>query len=369
MNIKSKIGLMFIQVLRILVFLVCVFAFGQQRQNTLAFDNTYNVNIQVNDTLLRLQFDTGSATSIFNNEILNIINRDSLQLVSSQDFTDPFGNITNIDTFRGLGFSFLNLVEKQPTFIFNPFNYNQFLDCEINLNNGILGLNIFFESKELLSINHDNSEIGIVTQDDIELLNYTEIGADFRDNSIYIDTEIGGKYVELLFDTGYNDYILLNKRYRKLKKYKEVKNLTTMSASLFSISDSKEIILEGVEVELANIELKNNIITINPQNTVPVFGSEMIKKFNWIIDFKSEKVFLQKRKDDLSLSLNEKLKNKNVALAITGKLYIISSFQKEFKSGQVIMSVQDKIVTSENICAMQKLLNDNSSNWTALKIK
>lgn len=360
---------MFIKALRILVFLVCVFAFGQQRPNKLSFDNTYNVKIRVNDTLLKLQFDTGSATSIFNDEVLNIVNKDSLQLVSSQDFTDPFGNITNIDTFRGLNFSFLNLVDRYPTFIFNPFNYNQFLDCGMNINNGILGLNIFFESEELLSINNDSYEIGIVTKEDIELLNYTEIGADFRDNSIYIDTEIGGKYVELLFDTGYNDYILLNKRYRKLKKYKEVKNLTTMSASLFSISDSEEIILEGVDVKLANIELKDNIITINPQNTVPVFGSEMIKKFNWIIDFKDEKVFLQKRKDNLVVSLNEKLKNKNVALAITGKLYIISSFQKEFQSGQVIISVQDKIVTSENICAMQKLLNDNSANWTDLNIK
>ena len=143
-----------VKVLRILVFLVCVSTFGQQTSNTLFFDNNFNVEVEVNDTLLMLQFDTGSAINILNKEFLNSINKDSLQVVSSQDFTDPFGNITNIDTFRGLSFSFLSFVERYPTFIFNPYDYNKFLDCLVEKNNGILGLNIFFESKVFLICNN-----------------------------------------------------------------------------------------------------------------------------------------------------------------------------------------------------------------------
>lgn len=367
MRSRLKFELMCSTVLRMLVFLTCAVALGQQKIQS--FDKNYNVNVKVNNRMLTLTFDTGAGKSVLNSEVLKTINKETLQTVSKENFIDGFGNIKTIDVYKGLVFSILN-IDKFPAFIFNDLDIYKFLNCFENKNDGVLGLNFFMDnSNELLRIDHDKNEIEITDKEHLSLSDFSEVGADFRNNSIYIDAEIGGKYVELLFDTGYDGYVLLNKNYRKLRKYNEVEIFTNTSASLLAMSQTEEITLEGVGIEFGNIDLKNNLVTVNTDNTVPLLGAAVIKKFNWIIDFKNEKLYLQKRKGNFEVLLSDKLKKKNVVLAVMGKMYIISSFQKGFRSGGIITTVNDIPVSLENICDIQKLLNDNGSDWTELKIE
>ncbi len=367
---KSLINKFFLRTLRILIVTMCVAVFGQEQQNTQKIQSNYNLKIKVNDTLLTLQLDTGSAISILNEGIHNQKSDNLIKKMSTRKFTDALGNIVEKKIYNGLTFSFNETFNDNPNFIFQSLNLNTFLNCNNYTNDGILGLNFFLKHKPkpILIINHTSKRIGIAERKDINLKSYNKLSSDFRNNAIYIDIKVAGKKVEMIFDTGYNGYVLLIKKFRRLNNFNEVNLFENTSMGAFSLANNNEITFEGVPLELANVELPNTIVSVNKKGVVPLFGAKIIENFNWIIDFEKEEVYFQKRDDIKNNSISEKIKQNNVALAVNGKLLIVNSFQSDYKNGSIIDSVQNQKVTLDNICELQNLLNDNSQDWTTLKI-
>lgn len=101
-------------------------------------------------------------------------------------------------------------------------------------------------------------------------------------------------------------------------------------------------------------------------------GREFVRKFNWIIDFKNEKVFIEQINANIGenhLSINIIKKLKNLALVINDNLIVISSNYPNIKKGSVLKKINKETVTSSNICEFERLLLTNSESWDKLDIE
>lgn len=349
----------------------CALSFAQDEHLTVRFDNQYNIEINVGNSPTVLAFDTGSAVCVLNESIIDKLNIKQLTPVSKKDFNTGFGKISKVNVYNGVNFELLNSGRFYPEFIINNMDINKFLDCQKIENQGILGLKAmsFLNKNELLAIDNDSNELKVLKRDDRTLSDYHQLNSVFENESIYIDIAVAGKNKRLLFDTGYNGFLLLKRKYRKLKKYDEVEFYNEFSAGLFDTSRSEVTTFENVELVLNETIVSRAIVSVSPDIGLPLFGIEMIKQFNWIIDFEYKKVYCQKRDKDFTTALIKKLKHKNVALAIMGKLYIISTFQDGYEQGKIIESINNEKITSENICQFQDLLKEYASDWTNLSIE
>lgn len=101
-----------------------------------------------------------------------------------------------------------------------------------------------------------------------------------------------------------------------------------------------------------------------------VLNQQFIKKFNWIIDPKNQRVYC-KPIDINKLYVIYKIPKRNQLSGVSNiKIFINFSLDKisKYNLGDEITSVNNQKVTPENICDMQDLLN-KTEDWNTLNLE
>lgn len=95
-----------------------------------------------------------------------------------------------------------------------------------------------------------------------------------------------------------------------------------------------------------------------------LLGVGFMKNYNWILDYKKGNVYAKK----ISENHPEYLPNKSVIE--NNRLFYGETYQKGKKEwlGKEIIAVKQTNVTPENVCEMQKLLNE-TKDWDQLYIE
>ena len=244
-------------------------------------------------------------------------------------------------------------------------NCNNTVACD-----GIFGLDAFSSSEEPLLIDYQKGLISFINQ--LEIKNeYLLIESDFDYNSISIYCYINNQKEKFLFDSGADASILVKKTPEKAISVAKIQTLiSTFSKSAFFETASMhffqkdKINVGGITIEKPLI---TNISTINRN----ILGFNFIKNYNWIIDFKNEKLYTKKIKDFDFQSLKESLEKSQLkAVSFDDKLLIgyKNILVVKYNIGDEITSINNQKVTSENICAMQDLLN-KTEDWSTLKLE
>ncbi len=246
--------------------------------------------------------------------------------------------------------------------------------CSNNKNEytGIIGIDFFFNEKNLLQLDFSNNKICNIHEDELqEFLSknpYRLVKSLCKSNQIFIFIDIEGKEYKFKLDTGYTGNIIMP--YNDELRFKNDKKLE-LEGSLFqtisSHTSGSEILYEKMPVTFAsnNFESKVNVSTsIKAQNV----GIDFIKAFDWLIDYNNNKVYVKRNQNTISSTFNRKIMY--YAKVINEKLEIVvkEKSQIEFKLGDQIISVNGQKVTKENQCEMQDLLN-KTEDWSSLQIE
>jgi hypothetical protein len=98
-------------------------------------------------------------------------------------------------------------------------------------------------------------------------------------------------------------------------------------------------------------------------------GMKFIGKFNWLIDFKNKKIYIQKNKNLFESDANTDVNTYQVII-LDEKLIIGFKNSKSIKYNlnDEIISVNNEKITLSNRCEMQKLLN-TTLNWDEIEIE
>ncbi|MEW5677401.1 retropepsin-like aspartic protease [Flavobacterium enshiense] len=323
------------------------------------------VNGRIEGKNVSLLFDTGATKSVLFN--FDVIGRESIlkksnggifvKGASGRIFIRKY--VTDSIVFN----SFRSLY--QPLLLIdNDVNHN----CNKNYNyDGLLGIDAFFENDNLLLLDHEKGELKIVVEKNED---YMPIDCEFGKKSIYIKGEIGKEKKLFLFDTGADVSILINKVNDKFPVLEEVEMLVSTINNNRDFKVSKTIFYQLDLVNIGGLNIENPLISCVSTMNQNLVGYNFIKKYNWIIDFKNKKLYA-KGNSNLKSGLNEEALKAigSKAVEINGKLIIVykNISQKIYSVGDEIIMVNDKKVTPENICEIQKILNE--SNWETLSIE
>lgn len=349
------------------------------KNNRLSFElieNQMLVNNEINQKAVKLLFDTGAGPTVITDSTL--ITKESMENKIS------FGSVELIDGTK-FNSAFVQANQENEMFYFEkhlvaPFFTSNFSKkCKPDYNiKGIMGMNAMNKlRKELgelsLKFDFDTNTIVRLTADEIDeaIKNYIPINAKFvKRRLIEIELEINEKKDFYLFDTGNSafDIIINPKNLSGMNPTLELKGFIVKSLQ-GKVNESKSSIYKNTPIGLAN-EKEVATIFVNPLIKDNNIGLNFIKKFNWIVDYQNKKVYLKKRnykadeisskeyKQDYYVSVNDEDKLKIVLKKINKDKYAI---------GQEIISVNDTLINSENVCHYMNMLN--KENWNDFKIE
>lgn len=349
------------------------------KNNRLSFElieNQMLVNNEINQKAVKLLFDTGAGPTVITDSTL--ITKESMENKIS------FGS-ANLPDGTKLNNTFVQANQENEMFYFEkhlvvPFFTSNFSKkCKPDSNiKGIMGMTAMNKlRKDLgelsLKFDFDTNTIVRLTADEVDesIKNYISINAKFiKRRYIEIELEINGKKDFYLFDTGNSafDIITNAKNLSGMNPTIELKGLILQTIK-GEVSESKSSIYKNTPIDLAN-EKEVATIFVNPLIKDNNIGLNFIKKFNWIVDYQNKKVYFKKRnykadeisskeyKQDYYVIVNDEDKLKVVLKKINKDKYAI---------GQEIISVNDTLINSENVCHYMNMLN--KENWNDLKIE
>lgn len=325
----------------------------------------------------RFVFDTGASGSLIT---------DTLVL---SDFyrkeKSSFGNIQDAqrNTINKVDFlvDFENgLMSASPKLIsYFQISDQQVFECSekssLAKSQGIVGMDFFTWNKgrSSLLLDFTNRKLVNLERDKQQSLmdeGFKKIKSTFSIlNQIYIHLNINNKEYKLTFDTGNNSTIFLpyseNENFTNLVPYEVIGN-TYFSLSGMS-ADKRTQFYPDVDVRTDDGNYKTSVQVTENLNIYNV-GLGFIQSFDWIIDFEDKEIYYRKNNTELSSHVPKI----NVGcLAMDGKLKIIllgGVYKDKYKLGDEITHVNQQKVTPENICEMQKLLNE-TKDWSTLHIE
>lgn len=347
-------------------------------QDFLKIDKEYVINVsdklnngrmvagRIEGKNVNLLFDTGASKSVLFN--FDVLGRESIlnKCRSGVFIKGPSGKlfvkkyITDSIVFN----SFRSLY--QPLLLVdNNINHN----CNKNYNyDGLLGIDAFYENDHLLLLDNEKGELKIVVEKNID---YIPIDCEFGKKSIYIRGKIGNKKYLFLFDTGADMSILINKANNEFPVLEEVEMLVSTINNNRNFKSTKTIFYELDYINVGGVKVENPLISCVPTMNKNLVGYNFIKNYNWIIDFKNKKLYAKKISS--SELKPDKINFENFNYKVVGvedKLIIVSKkvTEKKHSLGDEIISVNNEKITPENICDMQKKLNE-TNDWETLKIE
>lgn len=324
------------------------------------------INGAINGKNVSLLFDTGATKSVLFS--YDLLGRESFNENSRGNVfvKGPSGKqlLQKIITDSLCFNSFRSLY--QPILVIDAPNKNS---CDVASNHdGLLGLDAFSDSNDCLFIDNQKSELKLITgvKDD-----YQEVESVFSGKLIYLKCEINNRKELFLFDTGADFSVLIAKESDLSKSVESVETLVSTINENKIPQKSKTIFYKLNKISIGGIKFEDCIVANVSTIHRNIIGFNFIKNYNWIIDFKNEKLYAKKlvvSKTEGAIEGLQKISPK--AVAIDNKLTIVMKklSDKNVEVGSQIISVNNEKITPENICRMQKLLNE-TNDWETLKIE
>lgn len=345
------------------------------KQSFVIKNNLPLLDITINNQNRYFLFDTGANTSIITDSVF-------LNKIKSETNFKKSNSLTNASGFTVDSYKIV--VEKITSPVFDSKNiilsyfklgknsYNSKTCKNNNINEiiseaGIIGLNNFINSDKTIYLNFDNNSIEILNEN-CDKKGFNEISVIFNklNKKIIIPIILNNKKIDFLFDTGNNSGLLI--------KDSELKNLNAdyegemILGNFNGYSVQKIKTFKNMAITNFPINIQNQDITsFNPFLT-NTMGMKFISKFNWLLDFKNQKIYVQKNQNLFEKNSNNI--NSIQSIVIENKLLIgfKSTSIIKFKINDEIISINNTPITSENICEMQNLLN-STKNWDQLNIE
>ena len=232
---------------------------------------------------------------------------------------------------------------------------------------GILGS--FFDWEASLELNYEEGYVKFT--DEKPNLDYIELPCKFTySGKFYIELAVNGVRDQFLFDTGNKTTIILNSKLYHILPAKE-----------YTIRNIAQTVAGPVQVELdihrANFKMSDQLefefpVAIDHSSKRSILNDSFIKKFNWIIDPKNEKVYC-KPIDKTWLTSKKTLRTKvdKILCSESNKRLLISYINFETSAYNIndqITAVNNTSVTTDNICEIQSLINQ-TADWNTLNLE
>jgi len=322
--------------------------------------------VLINDSETSLLFDTGSDSPFLYDD--GVLNNNRPEKISK------FGKVNNLGNelkFYRAPLRFDNELFKSnnTVFIIIP-NFYAIDECsKREVTGGFYGK--YFKDK-ILNINFEQEKLFVLNSP--KNTRYIEIESKFFGlTQIQIKLNVNGRSEWFHFDTGNVLYpIILDQKSEIIRNLKHDFKVKSNRLSLIE-KPNNTYFYQNNEINLGTEKVDSYMVSNDgfeeyEYNNV---GIQFIKNYNWIIDYKNEKVYYNSFKDS-DLNIIEAPKNNlNKCAVEDGELIIIQTlYQTEsqiFKLGDQIVSVNDIPITSKNICSYSKLLNN--SDWNTLTIE
>jgi hypothetical protein len=232
--------------------------------------------------------------------------------------------------------------------------------CDSSFVAGHIGYDVFRRSGQIYKLDFDTGNLCCLTSVEIDqqTKNYHEIDAVFRSDGIYIPIMLRWKTYELKFDTGYSGTIAMTAKDAARFVKEPCKKYQTDNGN-FAVYPNKWITING--------NYYNSSVTVFDRGTSKI-GLGFLKGFNWIIDFRSRKLYLQK--NGISLDAQNSFPP-DYRVAVIGKqlkIALKSTTANAYQIGDLIAKVNNVAVTAENLCEMAALLSSRA-NWESHQLQ
>lgn len=340
-------------------------------QNFTLENNKLHIPVLINNESGIFLFDTGAQSSVLldsiylqkinkNNELkkgTKIVGANGVS-IQSYNFVSSTAN-SGFFTSKNKIFRYIKILNQKTKY------------CnEVHSNNiGIIGIDFIENSEFPVLLDFENNKIEVLNND-FTFENYTKSKAKIKrlGSKIILPLLINNKKVDFLFDTGNNAGLLIKNKDLKSTKEPNVE-LNTLIATVNGLSLQKLKSYYNADIIFNETEKINCKISVFDNLHINTLGIKFIKKFNWIFDFKNNVIYFKKINSNENNDI-ETIPYKIQSIAINSKLFIgakLSTDKSNFNINDEIISVNDKIITPENVCEFQNLLN-STANWEELKI-
>lgn len=328
------------------------------------------LHTQINNKDVLMLFDTGATMSvIFDSTAVD--NFDKIKFGSLGTITGADHKTTDLKTFTA---SFKNELFESDNKVFAYLKKN-ILKCQKeNKYKGVIGLDVFFKDNNSLYLNFSNNSICNITENEKIIKSnegFYKIKSKCTSNKIFIYITIEGIDYEFKLDTGFSGTFSIPYNIGiNFEKYNSLSFEGELFSSATSITKGEERFYEKVPVKLGGFNIESKILvstTLKNQNA----GISFIKGFDWIIDYKNNDIFI--RKNNIKIESENNMNAFQYMTSIdedTNKI-IVKAKQKslsQFNLNDEIISVNNEVITNENICEIQNLLN-RTPDWSTLKIE
>lgn len=322
-------------------------------------------NVDINGINHNLFFDTGAGITLINNPKFTLSENRIIR--QKQIFGFDKKTVSTSTTYS---------VDSIKTNIFTTKNKYLYLskienskNCSKEKYDGIFGF-FFSEIQNEIELNYQIGFIKILEKE-IDKTGYIPLDAKFNSTSGKFDVKININGISdyFLFDTGNKTGILLNNEVYKILTEKITTFTMLNNAVNNTITKTKFDIYQSI-FKLSDDLIFNQYIGVDETSKRSILNQQFIKKFNWIIDRKNNKVYCKPIDTSKLNSVYKTPPKKELSNVINNKILIFFSLTDESKynTGDQIVSVNNQKVTPENICEMQELLN-KTQDWSTLNLE
>jgi hypothetical protein len=326
-------------------------------------NNQILISSNINDMKDSLMFDTGFSGDILRFTDKKITKCDTCIEVIN---TVPSGSNKTFVKFFKINVD-NNIFEWTNHFALELFNKP--IECSEQLH-PLLGVGAF-NKDYIISLNFDSNMLYIDSTIDTSVLsNYVEVKSLFNQVP-YIYITIDGKEYLFLFDTGCGYAFVMPQKDYDTKPddilYEGVvhKDLAGLHYGEFAIRSTNSIFLSE------KIKSESEYINFLPTVNMNITGIPFIKKYNWIINFRDKKLYVQQRHDHTNIQNDDKPPALYTTMIVEDKLVIVQrnkTSNPSYKLNDVIFSVNGEIITEENRCYYMELLNA-TADWSELNVE
>lgn len=364
----------------LLVFTFCSFIFVSCREmralskekttenvyNKLYFidENKSKVRIKANGIDHDFIFDTGAGATIFNNPKFVLNEKKIIKLKTIVGFDGKTKTTSQSYLLDSINANFYSATDK---YVLIAKNENT-LGCSNILYDGILGQ--FFEDlKKPIAINYEKGFIELLDAN-FDTTGYIPVDVKFNwiTNMMSLKLSINGNEDYYLFDTGNKFALGVDKKLIKPIE-KKIVGINMYGLGVNNMRLQKHYDMYNGEFNLGNKFSFNSSFAIDSSSDRSILSLGFIKNFNWIIDKKNKIAYCKPiYKETISASFKiptvqqyASVQNEKIIIG-----YALEGLSK-YTIGSEIISVDGKMVTSENVCEMIKLLNP-LNNWINLNV-
>lgn len=236
---------------------------------------------------------------------------------------------------------------------------------------GIIGLDFFFNGPEPVLINFTDGKICNLDKTDLQnhLSNkaFREVESQCRLNTVFIFLTIAGKKHKFVFDTGYSGHLILpQSKNINLSTYNSMQLQGSYFSTVTALTNGIETFYEKVSIDFEGRKIDTKVI-LSETVAHKLAGLQFLKGFDWIIDYKNNKVYAKRNHLKIEETFNRKV---SYYARADEKLTIVvkEKNQTKYNLGDEIVSVNGTQVTPENNCELQSLLN-RTEDWNTLNLE